>query len=190
MMWRLALILCVACGLTGCESFRMATGSGKMAPDEFQVMPKAPLVMPPDYNLRPPEAGSHAANMSDPATMARATLYPKNPQAVEASLGPAYSDGEKIILAYSGAANASPSIRAQLAADSGQDEQGQGFADTVLFWQSPAADNATPVDAQAEAERLRKARAAGQPVAPPPSPGNAPTGNSYPDYPAPRPSSN
>ena len=34
-------------------------GIAKRSPDEFQVVRRAPLVLPPDYNLRPPSPGSH-----------------------------------------------------------------------------------------------------------------------------------
>jgi len=40
--------------LMGCEGIRQATGAAKLPPDEFTVLTKAPLVLPPDYNLRPP----------------------------------------------------------------------------------------------------------------------------------------
>jgi microcompartment protein CcmK/EutM len=162
---RLAFALCVAAALAGCQDVKSAFGGGKLTPDEFAVMPKAPLVMPPDYNLRPPQPGSRAANMPDPSDAARASLYPNNPEVVAQSVGAGFSDGEKLLLAYAHAANADPSIRQRIAAEEGQDEEGGGFADKVLFWQGTAADPTTaPVDAQAEAERLRKAQAAGQPA--------------------------
>ncbi len=172
---RLVVVVCVAGALAGCQDVKTAFGGGKLTPDEFAVMPKAPLVMPPDYNLRPPMPGSRAANMPDPSEQARANLYPNNPEAVAQTLGTGFSDGEKLLLAYAHAANADPSIRQRIAAEEGQDEEGGGFADKVLFWQAPvAAPAATPVDAQAEAERLRKAQAAGN--APAPNAGNTTQG--------------
>ncbi len=164
-IWRLAFAVCVAGALAGCQGVKEAVGGGKLTPDEFAVMPKAPLIMPPDYNLRPPAPGSRAAKMPDPSEQARASLYPNNPAAAAQTLGGGFSDGEKLLLAYAGAVNADPSIRQRIAAEQGQDEEGADFADKVLFWQSPPSAAATPVDAQAEAERLRKAQAAGQPAA-------------------------
>ncbi len=35
-------------GLAGCESTRQALGMTKVVPDEFRVVTKAPLVVPPD----------------------------------------------------------------------------------------------------------------------------------------------
>ena len=43
--------------LGGCGGFRDAVGLNKRAPDEFAVVSKAPLVIPPDYGLRPPRPG-------------------------------------------------------------------------------------------------------------------------------------
>ncbi|MGU9962399.1 MAG: DUF3035 domain-containing protein [Candidatus Puniceispirillales bacterium WSBS_2018_MAG_OTU23] len=38
---------------TGCSSFDKALGKTKTAPDEFQVVVRAPLTLPPSFNLRP-----------------------------------------------------------------------------------------------------------------------------------------
>lgn len=161
--WKLAFALLSVGALAGCSDVKDAVGGSKLSPDEFAVMPKAPLIMPPDYNLRPPKPGSRQANLPDPSEQARASLYPNNPAAVAASIEGGYSDGEKLLLAYAGAANADNSIRQRIAAEAGYDEQGGGFADSVLFWQAPA-ESGTPVDAKAEADRLRKSDASGEPA--------------------------
>ena len=36
-------------------------GPGQAPPDEFQVVRRAPLILPPDYSLRPPEPGAPGA---------------------------------------------------------------------------------------------------------------------------------
>ena len=43
-------------GVTGCAGL-----GGSNSPDEFRVVKKAPLVVPPEYSLRPPEGGSGTA---------------------------------------------------------------------------------------------------------------------------------
>ena len=52
----------LACGLiwllAGCEGIRDQLGFNKKAPDEFTVVKKAPLVLPPDFSLRPPAPGA------------------------------------------------------------------------------------------------------------------------------------
>jgi len=42
----------------GGESLSDTLGYGKSAPDEFAIVTKAPLVIPPDYSLRPPRPGA------------------------------------------------------------------------------------------------------------------------------------
>ena len=46
----------LAVGASGCGSMR-ALGGAKVTPDEFRVVTKAPLVVPPDFALRPPAPG-------------------------------------------------------------------------------------------------------------------------------------
>ena len=41
-------------GLSGCTDVKEVLGYTKQSPDEFQVYARAPLSLPPDYNLRPP----------------------------------------------------------------------------------------------------------------------------------------
>ena len=55
-----AMLLIGAAGVSGCSSTSKALGMTKVTPDEFRVVTKAPLVLPPDYSLRPPGCGSIA----------------------------------------------------------------------------------------------------------------------------------
>ena len=61
---------CALAALAGCESLRDAAGLTKKSPDEFAVTTKAPLVIPPDFNLRPPLPGAPPANTRDPSSNA------------------------------------------------------------------------------------------------------------------------
>ena len=56
----LAVTVC-AIALSGCGSLREMAGLQKKSPDEFAVSTKAPLVIPPDFNLRPPMPGAPPA---------------------------------------------------------------------------------------------------------------------------------
>ena len=47
----LAGLLLGAMGLEGCSSTSRALGLAKVTPDEFRVVTKAPLILPPDYSL-------------------------------------------------------------------------------------------------------------------------------------------
>ena len=63
----LGIAACVAAGvsLTGCSSggssWTQALGIEPTSPDEFAVESRAPLTLPPDYNLRPPERSAAPA---------------------------------------------------------------------------------------------------------------------------------
>ena len=56
-----------ACGDDASDAF----GYGKSAPDEFTVISRPPLILPPDYNLRPPGSGSARAAIPKPNEVAK-----------------------------------------------------------------------------------------------------------------------
>jgi len=44
--------------LAGCSDLKQMVGLDQPMPDEFAVEARAPLTIPPDFNLRPPEPGA------------------------------------------------------------------------------------------------------------------------------------
>ena len=52
-----AAILALGAALTACESVNNVLGLSKQSPDETRVTVFSPLVVPPDFNLRPPGPG-------------------------------------------------------------------------------------------------------------------------------------
>ena len=52
--------LCLAGTLltTGCSDFKKSMGLEPTLPDEFAVESRAPLTIPPDFELRPPQPGA------------------------------------------------------------------------------------------------------------------------------------
>src|SRR6201998_2124250 len=44
--------------LPGCTELKRSIGLEKTSPDEFAVESRAPLEMPPDFDLRPPQPGA------------------------------------------------------------------------------------------------------------------------------------
>ncbi len=142
---KLALIAGLGLALAGCQSVREATGVAKLAPDEFLILTKAPLIVPPDYNLRPPQPGAADRNLSSPADMARNALFQQQDAATAAArLGQDYSEGERLLLSRSGASLADPGIRLQIGIDSGQTDQGEEFAREVLFPDGGAPELSAP----------------------------------------------
>src|SRR5579872_7399636 len=113
----LALSLAGA-ALSGCDSLRKAAGLNKKSPDEFAVTTKAPLVIPPDFNLRPPMPGAPPTNTLDPSSNAEIALFSTaDPATVAAGMRGNYTPGEKMLLANARVQQADPGIRARLNAD-------------------------------------------------------------------------
>lgn len=57
-IFKIALLGGLALGVSGCESTRETFGLNKQSPDEFAVVSRAPLSLPPDFTLRVPEPGA------------------------------------------------------------------------------------------------------------------------------------
>lgn len=156
----LCAVLALGLALSGCDTLRDAAGMGKQAPDEFAVVTKAPLVIPPDYNLMPPRPGAAPTNQVEPTDAAEQTLFGNDPQTVASNITGNYSAGEKLLLAYAGIQHADPNIRADLANDRrammGADDD---FTNEILFWKGPKTDPGKAVNADAEAKRLSEQKA-------------------------------
>ncbi len=152
---RFTLLAGAVFALVGCDSIRSAAGLSKSAPDEFAVVTKAPLIMPPDYNLHPPKPGAPPLNQTPPTQSAEASLFSSDPSAVASTMTGNYSQGEKLLLATAGAVATDPTIRQQIAADNANLEASDpDFTDRVLFGATDT--NGRPVDADVEAQRLGK----------------------------------
>jgi hypothetical protein len=65
------LVALSAVALTGCG----VIGGRPQAPDEFQVARNAPLVIPPDFSLTPPVAGTAALTPQDAQQQAIDVLF-------------------------------------------------------------------------------------------------------------------
>src|SRR5688500_2000070 len=76
-------ILMIAVALSGCGLFRKS-----QAPDEFAVARNAPLIIPPDYTLTPPVAGTAGLSPADAQAQAIEALFggPAPRSATETSL--------------------------------------------------------------------------------------------------------
>lgn len=154
----------MALSLIGCDSLREAAGVTKEPPDEFAVVTKSPLVIPPDFNLRPPKPGAAPTNQTSPTQAAQSALYADDPAAAAAALPGNYSQEERILLASSGGANADHTIRKQIASDAkSMEATDDSFTDALLF-RSPGSDTGTPVNADSETQRIQDAKESGQPA--------------------------
>lgn len=160
----LAAMLLAGAGLAGCGSTSKALGLNKASPDEFRVVAKAPLVIPPDYSLRPPKPGEPRPQELQPESAARVALIGQRQ-------GEGRSDGEKMLVAKAGADRADPLVRYVVDDEFGDiAHKDKSFADRVMFWKkgdgapkpdkgeakiAQAAETETPVDPSVEAEQIK-----------------------------------
>jgi hypothetical protein len=152
----MAASLLGAAGLGGCQATSHALGLAKVTPDEFRVVTKAPLILPPDYALRPPAPGEPRPQELQPESAARTAMLGQREAEVR-------DDGEKLLDTKAGGDKADPLIRYVVDDEfGGIAHKDKGFADWVIFWKKgqPAtapgldANTSTPVDAATEAKRI------------------------------------
>ena len=162
----LALALTAGVGLlslslAGCSSTAKALGMTKVVPDEFRVVSKAPLVVPPDYALRPPNPGQPRPQELQPESAARNALLGE-------SQGAARTDGEKLLVGKAGGDKADPLIRYVVDDEFGDlAHKEPSFSDRVLFWKkdktvdkaaqtakASGAETEAPIDPKVEAARI------------------------------------
>ena len=156
-----AVLLLSAAGLGACNHAAGALGLNKTTPDEFRVVAKAPLVIPPEYDLRPPKPGEPRPQELQPETAARVALLGQRE-------GETRSDGEKLLVAKAGADRADPLVRYVVDDEFGDiAHKEKGFADKVIFWRqdktdktqaklASAEDQSAAVDPAAEAKQIKQ----------------------------------
>lgn len=157
---RVALTLgAVVVAVTGCSgSVQDSLGLGKRQPDEFQVVRRAPLILPPDYSLRPPAPGAPGPVVQDTSAQAEQILTGQARVPTEAT----QSQGELALLSRS-QVQAEPGIRQILAAEDPElvnlDES--RFLFILDFQRRNMQDQPNVIDPVAEARRLQAASAGG-----------------------------
>ncbi|MBJ7417308.1 MAG: DUF3035 domain-containing protein [Niveispirillum sp.] len=120
--------------LSGCGLF-----GGHDAPDEFMVVSRAPLEVPPDFSLRPPQPGSPRPQEMERDTRSQSSVFGASGAGsaalVDPRTNPKQTSGEGALLAQAGADGASPDIRAIV------DRENPGvvvgsptFLDKLMFW--------------------------------------------------------
>jgi len=151
----------LALSLSACAGTTKALGLTKNAPNEFNILTKAPLVVPPEYNLRPPKVGESSAENNYSQKAARDALIGDVDVAEP-------SQGEIVLMSKAGVSRADQEIRLVIDGENAVERKTQNFADQVLFWRDGKAvtPEGQPLDAEGEERRLRAITAStgGQPV--------------------------
>ena len=158
-----AALLAAGAGLSGCGGTKAALGMTKVTPDEFRVVTKAPLVVPPDYSLRPPAPGEPRPQELQPESAARLAL-------IGARQGEQRDDGEKLLAYKAGADKADPLVRYVVDDEFGSiAHKDKSFADRVMFWRkdnptgastnpklTEAENTSAPIDPAVEARQVKQ----------------------------------
>jgi len=155
-------------------------GFEKSAPDEFAVVKRAPLTLPPNYGLRPPRPGTARPQAVSPrdeakksvigATKTKPQRTRRNVRAEQQRRIGTRSGSEVALLKLTGAINVDPDIRdiVNREAVGVVSDSNESFVDSLLFWREkgpkPPDNFDTVVDAKGEARRLRENKVLGKPI--------------------------
>jgi hypothetical protein len=159
-VWVLPLLAVTCLGLAGCGDVERDFGLVHDAPDEFTVQTRAPLSMPPEYALQPPEPGAARPQEVTTQQAAEAALVPDTALGGPPS-GP-MTAGQQALVSQAGPA-APPDIRKKVDAEASLDHPPESLTDRLMFWKSTPQPG-TVIDPVAESRRLRENAALGQPA--------------------------
>lgn len=168
----LAILSFAAVFLSGCgDSIKKQIGLGKRSPDEFRVVTRAPLSLPPDYNLVPPRPGAvrpQEGAVRDRARRATFSLGGTGDEGQSKTTDFQTVDrgaGEIALLKQAGAGAAPDDIRQLVDMETRNLNKVSGdLVDGLVFWKD-APPPGTVVDPAAEVLRLQENAALGTPGA-------------------------
>ena len=162
---RKALNLCIAIiaisSLAACQTATKRLGITKNAPNEFNILTKPPLVVPPEFTLRPPQVGASSAENNYTQEAARKALI-GDIDAAEPTRG------EIVLMTKAGVGRANQNIRIEIDGQNSVERKTDAFTSRVMFWNNGKVvmPDGSQLDAELEAQRLESINAAtgGQPV--------------------------
>lgn len=138
------LLTAVAISMTGCDKTRETLGLKRVQEDEFQVMDRQPLSVPPNSELRPPVPNAPAKTEVNPTKKAQEALMG------EGEYESQKSDAESALLADAKADQNDTDVRAKLA-DEAADPEEKAPGEDLVVWKDKKADNGGDViDPRAE----------------------------------------
>ncbi|MEQ9506809.1 MAG: DUF3035 domain-containing protein [Hyphomonas sp.] len=144
-MKKSVLILAAGAALAATAACSSSGNSNGGTPNEFRVVTKAPLSLPPEYSLRPPPAGTSIPAEVEAATSGVTTAF-------GTTHGQNASAAERALVAAAGANAANMAVRAQVDYEETKAiRKSASISDRILFWrkdkpediESAATDNAT-----------------------------------------------
>ncbi|NUB29053.1 DUF3035 domain-containing protein [Azospirillum brasilense] len=153
----------VALALTGCTDVRRSIGLDRTSPDEFTVVSRAPLTMPPSLARLPePRPGAARPQDATSAAVAAASVFGGSSRATAATAA-GHTAGESALIAQAGAKSGiEQGIRNKVDQETTQlVVADKSWIDSLLFWQTQQQPYEI-VDPKKENQRLREAQATGK----------------------------
>ncbi|MFP5517028.1 MAG: DUF3035 domain-containing protein [Alphaproteobacteria bacterium] len=151
--------------LAGCSDVRRSIGLDRQSPDEFAVVSRAPLTLPPSLqDLPKPRPGAARPQDSTPTQMAAGAVFGGSSRGT-ARAAAGSTAGEKSLVAQAAARDGiDPNIRTKVDQETTQlIIADKSWIDTLLFWQKQEQPYSL-VDPAKEQQRLREAQAQGKSV--------------------------
>lgn len=181
----LFLLLPLALAACGGADVKQTLGIGPKAPDEFRVVARPPLSVPPEFDLRPPSSGEDVLSGTPASDKAKTLVMGEDgsttvtlpvagesvASGVDTSLPPLTTsapatNADEQFLNNVGAKDANPAIRQTIHQDNQvivqkQEENDSGWFSSI--W-SPSKPKEPVVDAKGESARIKENKAEGKPV--------------------------
>ncbi|SMF69942.1 Beta-barrel assembly machine subunit BamF [Azospirillum oryzae] len=148
--------------LAGCSDVRRSIGLDRQSPDEFAVVSRAPLTLPPSMqDLPKPRPGAARPQDSTPTQTAAGAVFGGAARRTGNAAGE--SSGERSLIAQASARDGiDPNIRAKVDQETTQlIIADKSWIDSLLFWQKQEQPYSL-VDPAKEQQRLREAQAQGK----------------------------
>lgn len=159
---RVFLMLVFALLINACSNqAKQALGLNRKSPDEFTVISRAPLTVPPVFNMRPPHPGVARPQEETPRESARNTLLSSLKTTEPANV----TSGEQTLLMKAGIEKAEPNIRQVIDQEATSlIKESQHFVDRLVFWKNPEDPTAVEVDPTLETKRIQENTALGKEI--------------------------
>lgn len=165
---RVACAALLALSLAACSSVRDAVGLDSNPPDEFKVMVRAPLSMPPDYDLKAPHPGAPRPQDESLRDRTKQIVLDAEGNAGAKKVKPddikGVTPAEAALLHKLGADQVDSNIRQVVNRETNTlEEENKTFVEDLLFWKKQK-NPAKVVNPEAERRRLQENAALGRPA--------------------------
>ncbi len=141
--------------LTSCSSVKKEIGLGRNSPDEFAVVTRAPLSLPPEYDLTPPKNGdaANAESVSSVQEQAKSLVFKTDVNVSSSDT----SSAEAALLNKAGAGQVDETIRLTVDRESGQvDVKDPYLGRRLLGFGAAGEEKGAALDPVEEMQRLKE----------------------------------